>query len=297
MMESFLINEVLETLDSYGVGMAYRKLLSGYKELDNPSAQIYLFLSSLAALNGYKEEALEWLKVSIEDKGYWYKSGTLYDKDLDTIRDDSRFKKLLDLSETRYKSAFTNGEIECSWEIKTHDNIALVLHGNQQNNEVSNKYWKDVCFKNTQLEFLQSPDIDSFDLCWWMYEKDYTELILSLLNDISWFNYKTKTLCGFSSGCNVILQLIEKSTTICDRIILVAPWIPILDSKPNILVNNVIKSSIEVYIICGEKDPNKERIMSLEKILKEKNAKAKVKYIEGLYHSYPNNLGVLIDDM
>ncbi len=297
MKESVLINEILEMFDKEGARATYEKLLEDYKKLSNPSANIYLFLASLAALNNLKDEALEWLRISIEDKGYWYRPGMLDDKDLSAIRDEKKFIELVKLSNTRYNSAFKRGSLKCTWSSKTLDNIALVIHGNKQDNNISKEYWEGVKLGDFQVEYLQSPDIDSEELCWWKYDTDYSGTILKLLSSISWDSYKCRMLCGFSSGCNVILKLINESDKVCERVLLIAPWVKPLDDKMDSVAKSIAESNTHVFIICGDKDPNTQSVKKLERLIKEYGGYVKAIYLEGVYHTYPNNLSVLVNDI
>ncbi len=297
MEESVLINEILEMFDKKGARATYEKLLEDYKRLSNPSPNIYLFLASLAALNNLNEEALEWLRISIEDKGNWYRPGMLDDKDLRVIRDEKKFIELVKLSDSRYESAFRRGSLKCTWSRKTLDNIALVLHGNKQDNNISKECWESVKLDNFQIEYLQSPDIDSEELCWWKYDTDYSGVILKLLSGISWNSYKSRMLCGFSSGCDVILKLINERKKVCERAILIAPWVKHLDNEMDMIVKSLVDSNTHIFIICGEKDSNIKSVKRLERLIQEYGGFVKALYLEGVYHTYPNNLSVLINDL
>ncbi len=295
MNEDVLFEEIFDTLDTKGPAEAYKKMLDGYKNIEVPSSQVYNFLYCLASLSGHKEEALEWLSVSIEEKGFFYRPEVFEDTDLDAIRHEERFNYLTNLSEKRYIDASSKSEIKCSFKSKTTSNIALVLHGNQQNNDISRNYWDDVFCSDIQVEYLQSPHIDSYNRFRWNYDVDYNEIILKVLENISWEHYDKKILCGFSSGCNTILRLLLNDSVECDKVVLVAPWIPMIDTLGELLVESLKRKNIQSLIICGEHDLAIDRVRKLENLLKHNHVLVQVNYIQDMGHIYPTDLKNLVN--
>ncbi len=295
MNEDILFEEIFTILDTKGSAEAYKKMLEGYKNIEDPSSQVYNFLYCLASLNGQKEEAIEWLRVSIEDKGFFYRPEVFEDKDLDSIRNEEKFKRLTSISEKRYMEASNESEIKCSFTNKTKSNIALVLHGNQQNNDISRNYWDGVFCSDIQVEYLQSPHIDSYNRFRWKYDFDYSGIILPVLESILWKRYNEKILCGFSSGCNTILRLLLNDSVACDKVIFVAPWIPMIDTQSELLVASLKRKNIQSLIICGENDPAIDRVRRLEKLLKHNQVAVQVNYIHGMGHIYPTDLTNLVN--
>jgi len=51
------------------------------------------------------------------------------------------------------------------WIIK--NNLMLILHGNQQNNDISKESWQFIYRNKYQVEYLQSKEIDSYNLFIW----------------------------------------------------------------------------------------------------------------------------------
>ncbi len=295
MNEQILINKILEILDKNGANDAYQFLLKEYDSLEIKSAIIYNFLFGLAALNGNKNETIDWIRISIEEKGFWYKPEVFESSELDFIRNEVKFKELVKISNLRYKSAFKKGEIKCTLTDKIDNNIALVLHGNKQDNEISKSFWYKVYLKNTQIEYLQSSHIDSDNLAWWHNDFDYVNDIIKELHRVKYFDFDKKILCGFSSGCNTILKLISKDITICNKVIFVAPYIP--DDNYYNLVKTIIKANIEVFIICGLNDALIDRVKKFEKLIIERKGLVKALYIENQYHTYPNDFEKVIKDL
>ncbi len=294
MKENTILNEVLETFEKSGVAQAYKEMIKGYNDLTSPSAQVYFYLCCLASLKGDISDAIEWLRISIEDKGFFYRPEVFEDEDLDNIRNEVEFKHLTNISSNRYTKASSKSKMKCTWNTKEKPNVALVLHGNHQNNDISKTYWDNVFDIDTQTEYLQSPHVDGYDVYRWRYDFDYLSSVRDVLKSISWNSYDNKTLCGFSAGCNTILELIKDDSIECDRIILVAPWIPTLDNSSDLITKSIVEKNIKILITCGDKDPGLHRVKKFDSILKNTKADIKVYYIKDVRHVYPSNLIELV---
>ncbi len=290
MKEDVLFEEVLELVKTSGAKVAYDKMLRAYPDIASPNPQFYYFLSCLASLNKRKDEAIDWLRESIGEKGYFYRPEVLEDKDLDFVRGEAEFVRLAQLSHDRYGEVIKTSEMQCTWQKKFADDIFLVFHGNQQNSEISRSYWKNISVKKTQIEYIQSADVDSLNRYRWCYDVDYSDEILKVLGCINWDSYQKRTLCGFSAACNVILNLINERGGICDSIILIAPWIPIVDTEVERLVQSIEEHNISVTIICGNKDIAIKRVRVLEDRIRTEKGMVRVHYIDNMGHRYPDDL-------
>ncbi len=299
MNEELILDKVLELLKTSGVEKAYTKLIEELENLKKPSSRVYYFLSCLAAVSEKKEEAIEWLRISIEEKGHWSRTEIFEDSDLDSIRDDERFKKLISISNDRYAKALYERRFICTLDSENKNfmqdkntKFALILHGNNQNNEFSKNYWRNVFPKDVEIHYLQSPDLESQNRFSWIRGKNYSSDIINILNKTKWNTSNQRIICGFSAGCNVILNLIESNHNICEKVILVAPWI----AKPtDKLMENILKHDTEILIICGEKDSYCiDMVKKLELLIKTKNGKINVKYLKNTGHTYPIDLEKII---
>lgn len=252
MKENTFLNKTLEILETKGVNEAYEYMLNKKYEVKTWSAQVYNYLYCLAALCGRKEEALVWLNEVIVDKGYWYRPEVFEDEDLDSLRDDSRFRALRAISDKRYMKAVEETETICTWtEIRSGD-LALALHGNQQNNEMSSESWNFLKKYGYQVEYVQSATVDSYGLFRW--ENDGENQLAGLLDKICWNEYESRTLCGFSAGCNEILKSFLVKGFKCERIILQSPWIPVIDNDIDKIIDSLGVRGTEIIVVCGEED-------------------------------------------
>lgn len=296
--ENQLLNTTLEIYENEGMENAYEYIKGNYNDLKIISSQVYNFLYCLASTCGKVEEALEWMEEAIVDKGLWYRPEVFEDEDLDSLRLLDRFKEYKDISDKKYRKALNAVKTECTWSNKASDNLLLVLHGNQQNNDISKEYWSDVEDNDWQIEYLQSSEIDSFNLFRWNDEGNGPKQVEEVIERIDWNKYGKRALAGFSAGCNTILRLLEKKEIDLDKIILISPWIPSLNEDKEDKVFEQLKNlDIEVLLICGEKD--EDCLPLCDKFIKKAN-KYNVNItnhiIDGLNHDYPENFDKIINN-
>jgi len=116
MNEIKLLNDTLELIGDDGTAKAYEYLLSNLGQIDNRSSQVYNFLYCLAATSGKQVEALDWMEEAIMEKGLWFRPEVYEDEDLDSIREDDRFKEYTSLSLARYLEASKTVETEFTWQ-------------------------------------------------------------------------------------------------------------------------------------------------------------------------------------
>ncbi len=305
MNEELILDKVLDVLENEGCDKAYTKLIEALKTLKEPSSRLYYFLACLAVSSKKPEEAIRWLSISIEEKEQWNKPAIFDDSDFDSIRNDERFKKLISISNERYERAMINGKVVCTLSIENKnisknesDKLALILHGNNQNNEVSKNYWENVFSKNVEVHYLQSPDVESQNRFSWSNKKNYSSGIISILEKSKWNTCSERIICGFSAACNVILNLILADYRLCEKVIMLAPWIPCINKSSDKLIENILKHNINLFILCGEKDEQCiGMVKNLESLVKNKNGKITVKYLKNLGHTYPKDLDKIIAEL
>ena len=228
-------------------------------------------------------------------KGLWYRPEVFEDEDLDSIRDDSRFVKYSELSNAKFIEAQKIVKLVFTWNRKVSDNIITVLYGNQQNNKISEDYWSVLELPSYQIEYLQSEEIDSYQLFRWEDEGNGPTQLENAINSISWESYSVKVLGGFSSGCNTILRFLRETNNKVDKIILQSPWIPCIEEDLEGLISNLATKNIEVLIICGNEDEDcLPQCLKFESKGKELGLNINTNYIDGLGHEYPFNFKDII---
>jgi len=295
MNEMQLLNNTIELIGDDGTLEAYNYLVSNISALEVISSQVYNFLYCLAATSEKKEEALDWLEKAVGDNELWYRPEVFEDEDLDTLREEDRFKTYCDLSEERYLNALKDTKTLCTWKNKTHQDIILALHGNQQNNDINKVYWDFLKSDHLQVEYIQSEELDSYQLFRWEDNGLGPDQLHKTLKNIEWDTYEHKILSGFSAGCNTILRtLIEKHVN-CDKIIMMAPWMPIVEEQVTEIIETLKTKGIEVLMICGKEDEDcLPQCQLFEKKANELDLEIKTHYIDGLGHDYPENFQELV---
>ena len=287
MKENIFLNKTLELLETKGINEAYDFMLEKKHEVKTWSAQVYNYLYCLAALCGRNEEAIAWLNDVIEVKGYWYRPEVFEDEDLDSLRGDRRFEDLKAISNERYLKAVKETETLCTWEEIKSENLSLALHGNQQNIKISLESWNFLQKYGYQVEYVQSASVDSYQLYRW--EDDGVNQLAGVLDRIDWDEYKTRTLCGFSAGCNEILKTFLVKDFICERIILQSPWIPVIDNEIDEIMNSLKSRETEIIVLCGEEDKDCVRRTNIfvdkAKVL---GLNIREHWVNGLGHDFPH---------
>lgn len=291
MTEIKLLDATLELIDDNGTSKAYEYLMSNLDREAEWSSQVYNYLYCLAATSGNLDEAINWLKEAIEDKGMWYRPEVFEDSDLDTIRNHSDFNPCVEISNSRYEVALKRTKTQFTWKEKTEDNLLVILHGNQQNNEISRGFWSELILPNYQIEYLQSSEIDSFQLFRWNDAGTGPAQLRDALSKVEGMQYNSAVLSGFSAGCNTILRAITSNGINCSRVILFSPWMPIVESMCDAVIMTLKEKGIQMVLICGVLD---EDCMPQCRLFEER-AKALgyeyiQNYIEGMSHEYPVDL-------
>ena len=250
MRENQLLDKTLTILSEKGASEAYNYLLTNKGLVTRHSSQLYNFLYCLSAIIGAKDESLSWIREAIIDKGYWYRPDVFQDDDLDLIRNEAAFLECKNISDERYYEELQRTKTLCTWKKIKSTKLALVLHGNQQNMDSDNGYWRYLEKDEYQVEYVQSRTIDSHMLYRW--EDDGEIQLDEVIEKLEWEKYSTHALCGFSAGCNEILKTLLNTDIKCEKIILQSPWIPVIDEFLYALLKAL--SGVSIEIICGEND-------------------------------------------
>lgn len=290
MNEEKILNKAQVIMEDSSIVEAYNYLIKKKQGSDSVSGQYYNFLYCLAALSGNEDQALSHLEEAIIDKGYWYRTEVFEDEDLDSIRTDERFLKCFDLSEERFAAARKNAKTVNTWDKKECNQIAMVLHGNQQNISDSKRNWGFLSNEGYQVEYIQSAEIDSYGIFRWEDYGTGPSQLEDELSKISWNEYDTRVLCGFSAGCNTILRAILEKDIQCNHIVLQSPWIPIVEDRCSEIASLLKKKNIKATIFCGLLD--EDCFSHSEKLcqaLIDNNSNVDHEWIEGLLHAFPED--------
>lgn len=295
MQEIQLLNKTFELLGDQGVQQAYDYIIGNKDKVSTCSSQVYNYLYCLAALCGKKDEALSWLEEAINLKEYWYRPEVFEDSDLDSLRDDARFDACKAVSDKRYLEAEKHAKTVCTWNAVTKNHLVLALHGNQQNIQICRDNWDFLNRYSYQVEYLQSRELDSYQLYRWEDDGDGDAQLEQAVESIKWDQYKSQTLCGFSAGCNVILTALANGKLRCKNVILQSPWIPVIEQRLEEVLQALKAKEIGVLVICGDQDEDCQPLTeTFVNKAKEHNVNIQDVWIEGLSHEFPEDFEEIV---
>lgn len=294
--ENDILEETLKIAER-GYAEAYRFLADAYKNAPgNFGPQTLYFLSCLAGGAGAPEQALDWLRSAVMDKGWWYRPEVLEDNDLEALRDNSEFISLKSISDERYADAVAKAKPLFSWKQKTADNLFLAVHGNTQNAETARKDWLPVFEGNNfwQIETIQSAEPDGYGTYRWSYDGASYLPVADAMEKARREGYR-KIICGgFSAGCDMLLRSVLHSPADCDVLVLQSPWIPIIKERGEDLVCAVGEKNIALRIFCGSEDedclPLAKRLCELAK---REGLDVKLTVQENIRHQFPEKIYTL----
>lgn len=294
MNETKLLNNTIRILESQGVVQAYSYLLAEKSKVSAVTGQLYNYLCCFAALSNKKKEALSWLEEAIIKKGYWYRPSVFEDSDLESLFEEKRFKLCKDISFRRYSLALKKTKTVCTWKSVASNTLFLVLHGNQQNIYICKEDWKFLNNTSIQVEYLQSEEIDSKDLYRWSEDGNGAIQLKNSIESIKWNEYSKRVLCGFSAGCNVILNALAMQKVQCEQIILVSPWIPIVNDIGKKIINYLLDNKIKVLFICGQLDEDCKQFKPFVDSATSLGVYIHSIWINNLGHEFPENFSEII---
>ena len=254
-------------------------------------AQIYSYLFSMAARAGRNNLALGLMQEAIEVKGFWYSPEYLRsDDDLEPLRRFGMFEQFVEICEEREKEAKRNAKPELRLLSEQGDSIIVALHGNQDSNDINEPYWR--CADRSAIVALAQSSVESFSggYTWKDSEKGAAELEqhLSSLRDRFSIPPERIVLAGFSAGCNVVLRAILEGKARAGSLLLVGPWLPMLDEwRPRLSV----LEGTRVRIIIGDRDEDcLEGAKKLDSFLDDIGVEHELRLVEGMDHDYPDDL-------
>lgn len=300
-----LLNETIKIYLTGDYEKAYNYITKYGNQVKGNLAQIYNFRYAIASKAGMKDLALSLMKEAIIDYGFWYAAEYLEsDEDLNLLRGDSKFDDLASICTKREKEAqrTCEGEMELFMKerlVETENpQLIIALHGNQENNEISKLYWKDILNHKRIIALIQSSEIEFSDAYLWHELTRGRETIenfqKSLLKKMSVDEGQT-IFAGFSAGARQVLHYALFTEANIKGLILIAPWLPELKEWKNNL-SVLSDKGINVYIVCGDQDEDAfEDSKKLDQLLKKNKVKHDFHLIENLDHDYPNNFSEVIE--
>ncbi len=253
-------NDILErtlALAETGYSEAYRFLSDFYgKNSEQCGPQTLYFLACLAGGMKLPDEALDWLRKSIRENGWWYRPEVLIDDDLEPLYGNAEFIELRSLSDARYAEAVKTSKSLLSWQEKTAGNLFIAVHGNTQNGQTARNDWAPIVGEapDWQLETIQSGEPDGYGTYRWSYDMTSYLPVANAMTELRDKGYLKIVCGGFSAGCDMLLRAVAFTPARCDLLVLQSPWIPLIEDHADDLIRTIREKNIVVRILCGAED-------------------------------------------
>lgn len=265
-------------------------------------------VACMYSLTGNKDKAFEYLERAIK-KGDFPRSITDQmesDSDLDSIRKDARYKKMLELAkggkakggERRGKATTELKEgsrVDIFVPEKKSKNgfpVLVVLHGAGGNKNETAKIWTDVAREaGAILVVPQGAEEQGNGYRWGKDIDAVEEAVLGCIDAVASSNKINKSkivLAGFSQGAMMTWSLaLRNPDTFCGIIPVSGPC----NAKSDSAFEDADLAKLKVYTILGGED-KADMLKSAKdaaKKLEKKGAKVKIAEFEDLGHAYPEN--------
>ena len=296
-----LLNRAIALLDEQGPEAAYQLMKTEGFEIEYANqAQIYNFAYCFAALSGHIDEALGLMKEALYQKGFWYDYDYLMeDEDLEELRRDPSFETMAKLCQERQQAAQAAAKPQLVQEnVQPAKPFLLILHGDQQNPQMTAPYWQSAKELDYGLAFAQSSQIQVSDGYLWDDEQQAAEEIQQHWETLTQqgTDVDNSILCGFSSGGRAAFYAAVTGAVQPKGLILVAPWLPELEEWTEDL-SKLKAAGTKVYICCGDMDEDCfEGSESLFEILDDNGIDVQFKLCPELEHDYPEDFDRILQE-
>jgi predicted esterase len=301
-----LINRTLALNEDAGSLEAYQFITEHASEVQGNRAQIFNFRYALAGAAGLEQEALTIMREAIIEHGYWYGYDYLMgDEDLRLLHKYDVFQEMVQLCKEREADAqqTVTPTLKVMRDQNNSDHepqtLVIALHGDQENIEITERYWKSIVSDHCMIALPQSSQIqfsDSYD--WEDVDKGSDELQAHYdrMLDNQSAGPVNVIVGGFSAGAKVALNALLSGQISAKGFILVAPWLPEIEEW-GYLLDTLAERDIKGYVICGNADEDSyESTIQLVTLLDEKNVDHVFIEVDGLDHDYPDNFEQLLNE-
>lgn len=266
-------------------------------EVNGIDSQIDNFAFCIAALDGDAKLAMDIFEKAIREKGFWFETSQLEsDSDLDIIRNDVKFKALLEMNRRREHECLGLGQAMVHVRDGKHDKGYIILHGNHENARITKGAWSEEAVDGAFSAFLQSGQPDFHDAYHWNDREkaiaDTVELIEKLKEDHP--DIQSWTLVGFSMSATVALDVVSRKLFKPDHLILFGPWIPYVKDERDKL--SVLNQITKISVLIGDKDEDcAEHADMLVKMLADHAVQADFIKMKNTGHGFPEDLKMYLD--
>ena len=260
-------------------------------------SQIDNFAFCIAALSGDAELSMDIIEKAIREKGYWFETSQLEgDSDLDIIRNNVKFKALLEMNRRREYECLGLARAMVHIRDGSHDKGYIILHGNHENARITKGAWSDEAVDCSFSAFIQSGQADFHDAYHWNDRERAVTDTMELIDELTakYPDVKSWTLVGFSMSATVVLDIVTRKLFSPDHLILFGPWIPYVKDEKDSLAE--LSQISKISVLIGENDEDcVEHADMIIKMLADHDIQADYIKMNNTGHGFPENLKTYLD--
>jgi predicted esterase len=295
-----LINQAMSLYREGELKEAYDLVTSNGESVRGNPAQVMNFRYCIASKLGEKELALKLMRQAVVEKGYWWGYDYLIgDDDLENLRDTPEFQSLAAICRTREieakkRSLPSMKILQAREQSPQCPRLLMALHGNGDNAKLTETYWLPCLREGFDLALPQSSQTTSWEAFTWEdLNRGLIELIAHLdrVQCALAIHQEDAIIAGFSGGARLALHAVLKGAVSPGGLILIAPWLPDLDSWGEAL-ETIRAERIKCWIVCGDQDSDcLEGSKKLGSMMELDGIDTQLDIIKGLDHDYPVDFG------
>ncbi len=291
-----LINSGLQLYRHGRFEESYDLLTKNMDRVNGNKAQILNFRYCSACRMGRPDLALDLLRESIVDRGYWYSYDYLLsDDDLKPLRNNSEFQALASLCKEREEQAKAASKTELKTVRQPSSDgqgLLIALHGNGENVEIAEGCWSSALRCGYDVALVQSSQITFTAGYEWSDLdrgiKDLRQQIRLLKRTYAIDDWSV--LGGFSAGARIALASVLRKEIRPRRLILVGPWLPDLDLWTDDVIRLGELEGFTCNVVCGTEDTDCfAHAKRVSELLDEGGVKHTLRIVDGMAHDFPDD--------
>jgi predicted esterase len=248
----------------------------------------------LYAVTGQKEQALQAFDEALKRGVWWAEERLRSDSDLDSLRGDPEFERLVALSEEKHAHATADPQLFVYLPDGTGPfPLLIVLHARNSSVERDLPFWKSAVEHDYILAMPQSSQPSSpLSFVWDDREKAMDEVaghFDSLVEKYSIDRDKI-VLAGFSQGAARAIELVMSERIKANGFIAIVPGTIDLDE----LSRWADSAKPRGVLISGGRDPRYEMFQQVKEIFTQKDVSLMFENYPEMSHEFPNDVEAVL---
>jgi len=245
----------------------------------------------LLSLCGRTDEVISVFQQGL-DSGLWWAQSRFQDTDLDAVRDLPEFKRLMEISQEKYRAVRMH--IERDQTVLLPDPAApglypllIALHGGGGNKDSNLEYWKVARQKGWLVLSPQSTQpVDPSAYCWDQPEPGLADILFYVEKISQKYPIDTQrvVIAGFSQGSGMAIYSALSGEINARGFIAIGTY---LADPSSLLPLATHAKSVRGYFITGEKDHTMEKAREIQNILRGSNVQFGEEVHRDLGHEFP----------